>query len=115
MDAFLKPSEQTDATGQPLNLKTIAFYKGLREHLTPDGIVVVNLNVHPRTSDDLATLRSVYPQTYAFRATSPNVIVVCTWDKTRVTVAALHEKAKKLDGRFKATFTFQSVVERLGR
>lgn len=115
MDAFLKPSEQTDTTGQPLNLKTIAFYKGLREHLTPEGIVIINLNIHPRTSDDLATIRSAYPQTYAFRATSPNMIVACTWDKTRVTAAALHEKARELDSRFKATFTFQSVAERLGR
>ncbi len=115
MDAFLKPSEQTDATGQPLNLKTIAFYKGLREHLTPEGIVVINLNVHPHTSDDLATIRSAYPQTYAFRATSPNTIVVCTWDKTRATAAAVHEKARELDQRFKATFTFQSVAERLGK
>ena len=39
-------SEDTDATGQPLNLKTIAFYKGLREHLTPEGIVIINLNIH---------------------------------------------------------------------
>ena len=29
MDAFLKPSEGTDATGQPLRLKTTEFYKGL--------------------------------------------------------------------------------------
>ena len=48
MDAFLKPSEETDATGQPLRLKTVEFYKGLREQLTPEGIVVINLNIHPR-------------------------------------------------------------------
>ena len=57
MDAFLKPSEGTDATGQPLRLKTTEFYKGLRQHLTPDGIVVINLNVHQGTDDDLATVR----------------------------------------------------------
>ena len=115
MDAFLKPSEKTDATGQPLRLKTIEFYKGLREQLTPDGIVVINLNVHPGTNDDLAAIRSAYPQAYTFKATTPNVIVVCTWDKTRVTAAALHEKAKELDRRFKATFTFLSVLAMMGR
>ena len=57
MDAFLKPSEGTDATGQPLRLKTTEFYKGLRQHLTPEGIVVINLNVHQGTDDDLATVR----------------------------------------------------------
>ena len=94
MDAFLKPSEKTDATGQPLRLKTVEFYKGLREHLTPDGIVVINLNVHQGTNDDLATIRGAYPQAYTFQASTPNLIVVCTWDKTRVTAAALHEKAR---------------------
>jgi spermidine synthase len=115
MDAFLKPSEQTDATGQPLRLKTIDFYKGLREHLTPEGIVVINLNIHPGTNDDLATIRSAYPQAYTFRAASPNVIVACTWDKTRVAAATLHEKAKELDRRFKATFTFLSLLGVMGR
>jgi hypothetical protein len=43
------------------------------------------------------------------------MIVVCTWDKSRVASAALREKAKELDRRFKATFTFQSLLERVGR
>ena len=110
MDAFLKPSQQTDPTGQPLRLKTVEFYKNLREQLTPDGIVVINLNIHPRTSDDLADIRGAYPQTYAFKAAIPNLIVCCTWDKTRITTAALHDKAKELDRHFKATFTFLSVL-----
>ena len=115
MDAFLKPSEETDATGQPLRLKTIEFYKGLRKHLTEDGVVVVNLNVHEGTRDDLATIRSAYPQVYMFKASTPNRIITCTWEKTRTTPAALHEKAKELDGRFKATFTFQSLLGVMGR
>ena len=72
MDAFLKPSVGTDTTGQPLQLKTIEFYKGLREQLTPDGIVVINLNIHSGTSEDIATIRAAYPQIYAFKATTPN-------------------------------------------
>jgi spermidine synthase len=115
MDAFLKPSEQTDATGHPLNLKTIEFYKGLHEHLTPQGIVVINLNIHPGVNADLATIRSVYPQVYTFKATTPNRIVVGTWDKTHLTAAALHEKAQELDRRFNATFTFQSLLVTLGK
>ena len=110
MDAFLKPSEKTDATGQPLRLKTIEFYKGLRKQLAPEGVVVINLNAHPGTYDDVATIRSVCPQVYAFRAATPNLIFVCTWEKVRVTAAALREKATELDRRFKATFTFQSVL-----
>ncbi len=115
MDAFLKPSEETDATGQPLRLKTIAFYKGLREQLTPDGIVVINLNIHEHTNNDLAAIRSAYSQTYSFKASTPNIIVVCTDEKTRATSAALHAKALELDRRFKATFSFQSVLRTMGR
>jgi len=115
MDAFLKPSEETDATGQPLRLKTVAFYKGLRAQLAAEGIVVINLNIHPHTNDDLAAIRSAYPQVYAFRAATPNMIVVCTWEKSRLTAAALHEKAAELDRRFKATFTFQSVLRTMGK
>jgi spermidine synthase len=115
MDAFLKPSEDTDATGQPLRLKTTEFYKGLRDQLTPDGIVVINLNVFEGTKDDVATVRAAYPQMYTFRATSPNLIVVGTWEKSKTSPADLRARAKALDQRFKATFSFQSVVGTLGR
>jgi len=115
MDAFLKPSEGTDATGHPLRLKTTEFYKGLREQLTPEGIVVINLNVYQGTNDDLATVRAAYPQVYTFRATTPNMIVVGTWEKSRTSATDLREKARALDQRFKATFTFQSVLGTLGR
>ena len=115
MDAFLKPSEGTDATGQPLRLKTTAFYKGLREQLTPGGIVVINLNVYDGTKEDLATVRAAYPRIYTFRASTPNQIVVGTWEKSRTSAADLHAKARALDQRFKATFTFQSVVGTMGK
>ncbi len=115
MDAFLKPSAETDATGQPLRLKTIDFYKGLGDHLTAEGIVVINLNSHQGINDDLATIRNAYPQAYAFRASTPNLIVVCSRDKSRLTAAALRKNARQLDHRFKATFTFQSLLATLGR
>jgi spermidine synthase len=115
MDAFLKPSEGTDATGQPLRLKTTEFYKGLRDQLTPDGIVAINLNVYEGTKDDLATIRGAYPQIYAFRATSPNLIVVGTWEKARTSAADIRARARALDQRFKATFSFASVAATLGR
>ena len=95
MDAFLKPSEGTDATGQPLRLKTAEFYKGLRQHLTPDGIVVINLNVHQGTDDDVATIRGAYPQTYTFRARTPNLIVVGTWEKSRTSSADLRTEGPR--------------------
>jgi spermidine synthase len=115
MDAFLKPSEGTDATGQPLRLKTTEFYKGLHEQLTPDGIVVINLNVYDGTKDDVATVRGAYPQIYTFRSTTPNLIVVGTWEKAKTSAADLRTRARALDQRFKATFSFQNVVGTLGK
>jgi spermidine synthase len=115
MDAFLKPSEGTDSTGQPLRLKTIEFYKSLREQLTPDGIVVINLNIHEGTKEDIATIRAAYPQIYLFKATTPNEIVVGTWEKQHTTTATLRDRARALDQRFKATFTFTSVLSTLGK
>src|SRR5215471_9984443 len=37
LDAFLKPSADTDPNGVPLALKTAQFYKQIQERLTPDG------------------------------------------------------------------------------
>ena len=47
IDAFLKPSEETDATGKPLSLKTERFYKDMQKHLSQPGVVVFNVNPHP--------------------------------------------------------------------
>ena len=87
MDAFLKPSAATDMTGLPLTLKTVEFYKGLRRKLTPDGLVVVNLNVHPRVGNDLAVLRTAFAQTYVFKAQTPNLVVLCQPEGTRLSPA----------------------------
>ena len=113
MDAFLKPSDKTDTTGQPLELKTVEFYKGLQNQLTPDGVVVINFNVHPGLSADLATMSKVFTQVYAFRCSAPNLIVVGSWDKTRMLPAAMRERATQLDRRFKTSFSFQGVANGL--
>lgn len=113
MDAFLKPSDKTDTTGQPLELKTVEFYKGLEKQLAPSGVVVINFNAHPGLAADLATMNKVFAQVYAFRCSAPNLIVVGSWDKTRMLPAAMREKAKELDRRFKTTFSFQGVANGL--
>lgn len=54
-DAFLKPSETTDATGVPRKLKTIAFYHQVQSRLERDGVVVFNLNTHAESDQDIRT------------------------------------------------------------
>ena len=115
MDAFLKPSRDTDATGLPLRLKTIQFYKGLQDKIATDGLIVINLNVHHAVGDDLETIRSALPQVYVFRAQNANLIAICSLDKSRVGAAALRDRAKELDRRFKASFSFAELLNNLAK
>lgn len=115
MDAFLKPSADTDATGTPLPMKTIRFYKGVQEKLKPGGVVAFNLNRHQGLEADINTLRGAFPQIYVFRVAENNVAVIGTTSQTRETPAALLTRAKDIDRRFKATFSFQEVVGQLAR
>lgn len=116
MDAFLKPSEDTDDTGVPLNLRTIEFYKQMQGLLTENGSVVYNINPHDRMEADIATIKEAFPQTYVFNL--PNrggVVVVGSMQKTRVENPALIEAGKAIDTRFKAGFSFQDIARRVRR
>lgn len=115
MDAFLKPSRDTDATGVPLQLKTIRFYKSLQDKIVPGGLVVFNLNVHSALNDDIAAIREAFPQVYVFRALNANAIAIGSTDKSRVNLPALRERAKDQDRRFKATFSFQELLNNLAK
>lgn len=116
MDAFLKPSADTDATGVPLRLKTIRFYKDVQKKLKADGLVVFNINPHPKIRDDVATIREAFPQTYVFEMPSyAGLVVVGSLAPARMQPATLFAQATELDRRFKTTFSFRDMVRRLGR
>jgi spermidine synthase len=116
MDAFLKPSGETDVNGVPLRLKTGDFYKLIQEKLKPGGMVVFNLNPHSGTRDDIAEITRAFSQTYVFGlGDSPGLVAVGTLAKQRLTLAALLKNGKQLDGRFKATFSFEKMAARLIR
>jgi len=114
LDAFLKPSAETDATGVPLRLKTERFYGGLKDKLSPGGVVVVNLNQHPRVARDLETLRAAFAQTYVFRVSTTNVVVVASPSEQREPISALRTRARELDRRFRANFSFAAMLRLLG-
>jgi spermidine synthase len=109
LDAYLKPSADTDATGVPLRLKTLDFYKQLREKLADDGLAVFNLNVHDRLDDDLATIGEAFPQVYVFRVWG-NVVAVGSTSPDRVPVEALRRRALELDRRLQANFSFAGLL-----
>lgn len=79
MDAFLKPSMETDSTGVPLRLKEVPFYAAVKGHLADGGVVVFNVNGHHGLEEDVMTIRDAFGPVALVRSEgSNNVIVVAT-------------------------------------
>jgi len=109
LDAFLKPSTETDQTGIPLRLKTIRFYQMVQQKLRPDGVVVINLNQHPRLRQDIKTVQQAFGQVYALRVGLANVVLVCVPGNERLSRAQLRVRAVQLDRRFQTGTLFRQI------
>ena len=114
MDAFLKPSQQTDTTGVPIRLKTLQFYKLVQSTLKPSGLTVFNLNPHAGLKEDVASIKDAFPQVYSFNIPrrSGQVIVASTASKRQLHATTLHN-ARILDRRFDTSFSFETMARRL--
>jgi len=116
MDAYLKPTAETDATGVPLNLKTKPFLKNLQRNLTAAGLIVFTLNAGATTKNDIESIRQVYPHSYIFAAPkADNVIVLVNLSPDRRKTADLARAARSLDREFRANFSFRKIVRTLKR
>ena len=114
MDAFLKPSGDTDMTGVPLHLKTIAFFKSLHKNLKEEGMVVFNLNLHPGMTKDIDAIKQAFPQVYVFLVPGRrNRVVVATREAKRLHPDDLEERAKKLDKEKDWGFHFRAMAQKL--
>jgi spermidine synthase len=113
LDAFLKPTSETDATGTPLRMKTRQFYEALQSKLRPEGVVVFNVNRHSASDADLAAIRGSFAQAYVFRPNAANFVVVGTLAATREPATALRTKAHEADSRFKSSFSFQEMTKHM--
>ena len=67
MDAFLQPSDETDPTGSPLNLKTVEFLKEAQRRLSQRGALIVNLNEHPNLARDISTFRAAFAASHVWQ------------------------------------------------
>ena len=113
LDAFLKPSADTDGTGAPLNLRTQQFYKAMQSKLVPGGVAGFNLNHHEGLSEDMRNIAAAFPQTYAFRLDSEAVVLGST-DPRRVALADLEQRGRELDTRLKApSMSFREMALKL--
>ena len=116
MDAFLKPSAETDSTGVPLRSRTLRFFANVAKRLNPGGVVVFNLNPHPKVEDDLALIRRGFGQVYVFRLPeSQGFVAVASPAQERGAMAALAERAERLDRRFGGEFSFRQILTNLER
>jgi spermidine synthase len=114
MDAFLKPSADTDATGVPLALRTQQFYKQMQTKLKPGGVVAFNLNPHPQLPDDIKAIAAAFPQTYEFPLSRRDgTVVLASTDPVRVTRTVMFERARVLDPRFTTSINFQEMARRV--
>lgn len=111
MDAFLRPSDETDRSGNPLRLKDAPFYAAMRQRLTPDGVAVFNLNPQPQRESDVLELRRAFPQLYLFHdGEDLNWVAVATEDPRRRTVDELRALAAELDPRFEGDLSLSDLV-----
>jgi spermidine synthase len=114
MDAFLKPSGETDKSGVPLRLKTIQFYKDIQKKLTADGLVVFNVHAHDKVQEDMKNIRDAFPQMYVFRQSNlRGYVVVGSLAAERAGIQALRRAGEDLDRRFATSYSMRDMVERL--
>lgn len=110
MDAFLRPSSGTDATGVPTALKTLAFLGRLKQALAPGGVVAFNVNEHASMADDIAAVAAAFGQAVVFRCPpSDNKVVIATEGRL-ATDDELRARIEALDARFGGTLAFAELL-----
>jgi spermidine synthase len=104
MDAFLKPSAETDATGAPLELRTQEFYRQMQARLKPGGAVAFNINPHEGMVEDVRGVVRAFRQAYEFPLPrGQGVVVVATMEGARRKKMELVQRGRGLEKRFGGT------------
>ena len=110
MDAFLRPSSDTDATGVPAGLKTLAFLERLKQALAPGGVVAFNVNEHASMADDIKAVATAFGHVAVYRSPpSDNKVVIAT-EAGMPTDDDLRARSEALDARFGGTLSFAEFV-----
>ena len=111
MDAFLKPSVDTDPTGTHLRLKTLSFYTQLKERLKPNGVVAFNINPHPTVDQDIATIKEAFSQVWVVPVpTRGNTIVFASTQSEPITWEQLKSAASALDKNKATTLSYSALA-----
>ena len=110
MDAFLRPSSDTDTTGVPTSLKTQEFLGRLKQALAPGGVVAFNVNEHDSMADDIAAVADVFDHVAVYRSPpAENRVVIASGGGT--TDEEMRARIGELDARFGGALSFADVLQ----
>jgi spermidine synthase len=110
MDAFLRPSSDTDATGVPTRLKTLEFLGRLKRTLAPGGVVAFNVNEHASMADDIAAVAAAFGRVAVYRSPPSDNKVVIAVEGSMATDDDVRARIGALDERFGGTLSFADVL-----
>ena len=110
MDAFLRPSSDTDTTGVPTRLKTLAFLGRLKRALAPGGVVAFNVNEHASMADDIAAVTTAFGHVAVYRSPPADNKVVIAAEGGMPTDDEVRARIGALDARFGGALSFADVL-----
>lgn len=110
MDAFLRPSSGTDATGVPSGLKTLEFLGRLKAALAPGGIVAVNINEHDTVAADIAAVATAFGHAAVYRCPPSDNKVVIAGESGLAADEVLRARISELDPRFGGALSFAELL-----
>ena len=115
IDAFLKPSRETDCTGAPLQLHTPQFYKEIQKKLkSPDGLVVFNINHHANVDSNIKVINQAFSQTYMYLVNNspypPNLVLLALLSQKKEKSSILVTKALELEHQFEMSLPFRDML-----
>ena len=111
MDAFLRPSDETDTTGVPTRLKTVAFLGRLKRALAPGGVIAFNINEHASMAEDLAAVRAAFGDVVIYRCPPADNKVVIAAESGISPDSEVRTRVDALDARFGGTLSFSEILQ----
>ena len=109
MDAFLRPSSDTDSTGVPTRLKTLAFLERLKRALNPGGVVAFNVNEHETMAEDIAAVKTAFGDAAVYRSPPATNKVVIAVNGALAGDDEIRGRIDTLTARFGGTLPFADV------
>jgi spermidine synthase len=110
MDAFLRPSGETDPTGVPTGLKTQAFLASVRRALAPGGVVAFNVNEHASMAEDIAAVAAAFGHVAVYRCPPADNKVVIAAEGGMPTDDEVHARIGALEERFGGALSLADVL-----